>query len=310
MRAWVVVALVAPAALAAQPTPPAILGRWDFKVQGPNGTYPSWLEVTQSGKSLVGRWVGQVGSARPVGHVEWAHDTVRFAIPPQFERGDADLRLEGVLSGGGEQISGTVTLPNGDRHAFTATRQPSLRRTSPPRWGAPIKLIGANMDGWTTQGGRPNQWTITNGVLASPRSGANLMTTRAFDDFKLHAEFRFPKGSNSGIYLRGRYEVQVEDDEAHHDIPDSHEIGGVYGFLWPNEPAAKPAGEWQTYDITLVGRRVTVVLNGKSIIVDQVIPGPTGGALDSDEAAPGPILLQGDHGPIEYRNLVITPARK
>src|SRR5689334_1891266 len=103
VRVWVVAALVAPATLAAQQAPPAILGRWDFKVQGPNGTYPSWLEVTQSGKSLVGRFVGQVGSARPVGHVEWSHDTVRFSIPPQFERGDADLKLEGTLSG--EQLT-------------------------------------------------------------------------------------------------------------------------------------------------------------------------------------------------------------
>ena len=135
------------------------------------------------------------------------------------------------------------------------------------------------------------------------------MTTRTFDDFKLHAEFRYPTGSNSGIYLRGRYEVQVEDSPSDRE-PDSHDIGGVYGFLTPNEAAKKPAGAWQTYDITLVGRRVTVVLNGRAIIVDQLIPGPTGGALDSDEAAPGPILLQGDHGPIEYRNLVLTPARK
>jgi hypothetical protein len=84
----------------------------------------------------------------------------------------------------------------------------------------------------------------------------------------------------------------------------------VYGFLTPNEMAVKPAGEWQVYDITLIGRRVTVVANGKTIINDQIIPGITGGALDSKEGEPGPIFLQGDHGPVEYRNIVIIPAGK
>ena len=67
--------------------------------------------------------------------------------------------------------------------------------------------------------------------------------------------------------------------------------------------------EISPYDITLIGRRVTVVANGKAIIVDQIIPGITGGALDSKEGEPGPIMLQGDHGPVEYRNIIITPAK-
>ena len=115
-----------------------------------------------------------------------------------------------------------------------------------------------------------------------------------------------PKGSNSGIYLRGRYEVQVEDGGG--PEPRSVDMGGVYGFLVPNENATTGADTWQTFDITLVGRRVTVVLNGKTIIADQTIPGITGGALDSDEGAPGPIFLQGDHGTVSYRNIVLTPA--
>jgi hypothetical protein len=123
----------------------------------------------------------------------------------------------------------------------------------------------------------------------------------------LHIEFRYPKESNSGVYLRGRYEVQVEDNKGKE--PSSTYFGGVYGFLTPNEMAAKSAGEWQSYDITLIGRKVTVVANGKKIICDQNIPGITGGALDSNEGAAGPIMLQGDHGPIEYRNIIITPAK-
>jgi len=101
--------------------------------------------------------------------------------------------------------------------------------------------------------------------------------------------------------------VQVEDDYGKE--PSSHLLGGIYGFLTPNEMAAKPAGEWNVYDITLVGRQVTVVANGKEIICKQIIPGITGGALDSKEGEPGPIFLQGDHGPVEYRNIVITPGK-
>ena len=155
--------------------------------------------------------------------------------------------------------------------------------------------------------GAANQWVVVNGVLTSAKSGSNIMTDKKFDDFKLHIEFRYPEGSNSGVFLRGRYEVQVEDNKG--SEPTSTYFGGVYGFLTPNEMAIKAPGEWQSFDITLVGRRVSVVANGKAIITDQIIPGITGGALDSKEGEPGPILLQGDHGPIEYRNIVLTPAK-
>jgi len=141
--------------------------------------------------------------------------------------------------------------------------------------------------------------------LTSKKSGSNLITDEKFTDFKLHVEFRVPKDGNSGVYLRGRYEVQIADNFG--KSPSDIFFGGIYGFLTPNEMAAKPAGEWQSYDITLIGRRVTVVANGKAIIVDQIIPGITGGALDSREGEAGSFMLQGDHGPIEYRNIVVTP---
>lgn len=321
---WTTAAALGPLGAApalAQPRPlPAVVGRWDLRVTDTAGTvYPSWLEVTASGNSaLVGRFVARVGSARPVGRVEYAGGTLRFAIPPQWEGGDGDLRVEGTVDssaagadGAGTRLAGTLTLPDGERHAWTAVRAPSLRRAAPPRWGAPVALFnGRDLAGWTTRGGE-NRWRVEGGVLASPGAGANLVSTRAFGDFKLHLEFRYPAGSNSGVYLRGRYEVQVEDDEeARRDQePAPVDIGGVYGFLAPAAYAARGPGRWQTYDITLVGRRVTVVLNGRTVLADQVIPGVTGGALDSDEGAPGPLMLQGDHGRVEYRNVVLTPAR-
>ena len=176
-----------------------------------------------------------------------------------------------------------------------------------PTWGDPIRLFnGTDLAGWHALG--TNQWRATNGVLESPKSGANLVTDRTFTDYKLHVEFRYPKGSNSGVYQRGRYEVQVEDSVSAE--PQNDMVGGVYGFIAPSEIAAKKPGEWQTFDITLVGRMITVVLNGKMVICNREIPGITGGALDSDEGEPGPLLLQGDHGPIEYRNnIILRPAR-
>ena len=142
--------------------------------------------------------------------------------------------------------------------------------------------------------------------LYNKTPGNNLVSEQKFGDFKLHAEFRYPKGSNSGLYLRGRYEVQIEDNFG--GEAESHRIGGIYGHLTPSSNAAKPHGEWQTYDITLVGRTITVVFNGERILDRQVIPGITGGAIDSNEAEPGPILIQGDHGPVEFRKLTLTPA--
>lgn len=283
-----------------------ILGRWDLTVQGANGPYPSWLEVTLSGnRVLVGRFLSGGGSARPISRVDYVNGEMRFAIPPQWDAVNTDLAVVAKMEGG--VLKGTVTTPNGEVQPFVAQRAPSLRRTTPVVWGAPHALLnGKDLAGWTPFGGT-NRWEIRDGVLTNTRGGANLVTTATFTDFKLHVEVKYPKGGNSGIYLRGRYEVQVEDVAA--DVePQSVHLGGIYGLLVPNENGAKGPDIWHTFDITLIGRRVTVVLNGKTIIADQTIPGITGGALDSDEAAPGPIYLQGDHGPVAYRNIVITPA--
>ena len=281
-------------------------GRWDIVIKTAHGSAPSWLEVESSGRdALVGRFVGIVGSARPISRIVVRADSFHFAIPHQWEDGSGELVVDGRLAGG--KLTGRMTFPDSTSSEFTATRAPLLRRAAAPVWGAPIHLLHANdLGGWHSTA-QPNQWEVKNGVLHSPKSGANIVSDRTFGDFKLHIEFRYPAESNSGVYLRGRYEVQVQDDLGHH--PSTDAIAGVYGFIEPSEVAARKPGEWQSYDITLVGRSVTVVLNGRRVICDRDIPGITGGALDSDEGAPGPILLQGDHGPIEYRNIVVTPAR-
>jgi hypothetical protein len=283
-----------------------IIGRWDLTVQGDNGPYPSWVEVSLSGRStLVGRFVDGGGSARPIAHVTFVHDTMRFAIPPQWETDTAPLRLTATLAQ--DALTGTILTSSGARRTFRGVRAPLLRRAEAPVWGDEITLFGgADMDAWRALPG-PNRWQVIDGILTNTRPGANLATRATFSDFRLHVEFRYPKGGNSGVYLRGRYEVQIEDSG--NAEPLSTHLGGIYGFLVPNQNASRGPGEWQTYDITLVGRRVTVVLNGTTIIADQTIPGITGGALDSNEGAPGPIYLQGDHTAVEYRNIRITPAR-
>lgn len=312
MKIFLYTLFIAAAVLTCNPSRAAILpadsisieGRWDLTISMDGKENPSWLEVTHSGtKTLVGRFVGVSGSARPISKVDFSGNTFSFSIPPQWEKGDNDLKVQGTLTG--QRVAGTVVFPDGKQYPFTGVRAPSLRDRKEGTWAKSIKLIQPETKGWSAMG--PNQWVVENGILKNPKSGSNLVTNEKFNDFKLHVEFRYPKGSNSGIYLRGRYEVQVMDSKGNE--PLAGELGGVYGFIAPSEQVAKAPGEWQSYDITLIGRMVTVVANGKTIITNQEIPGITGGALNSSEGEAGPIMLQGDHGAVEYRNIVITPMK-
>jgi Domain of Unknown Function (DUF1080) len=190
------------------PDPPSIEGRWDITVFADGKEMPSWLEVTHSGtRTLVGRFVGVTGSARPISKVNFSNGKMSFSIPPQWEPEDKDLTVEGTIEG--DRLSGTMVTSDGKNYKWTGVRAPSLRRQAQPVWGDPISLIGEDLKGWRAMG--ENQWVVQGGVLRSPKSGANLVTEKSFTDFKLHFEFRYPKGSNSGMYLRGRYEVQIID---------------------------------------------------------------------------------------------------
>lgn len=274
-----------------------LIGRWDITVDENGKPAPSWLEVKLSGtRTLVGYFVSTSGSARPVAKVNFDNGKFDFTIPPQWEKGDQDFVIKGELTGGG--IEGTIVTSEGKEYKYKGVKAPYLKRTAAPVWDKPINLFnGKDLSGWKAVG-NTNQWEVRNGVLTSPHSGANLISERTFTDFKLHVEFRYQKGSNSGVYLRGRYECQIEDsDKETH--PSSVLYSGIYGFLAPSEINALGPNQWQNYDITLIGRMVTVVANGKTVISNQEIPGITGGALDSNEGEPGPIYFQGDHGPIE-----------
>jgi hypothetical protein len=290
------------------PFPDAVLGRWDMTVQGVDVTYPSWLRVhLRKDNQLHAEFVGRFGSVRYASSTEFANGELTVVVPVQYEATKADLKFVGKLAGD-DRLEGTSVDEKGRPITWTAKRAPVGAPTKSVTWGAPISLLAqGGLDGWKQRSAPKGIcWSVEAGVLTNKTPCSDLVTEKAFGDFKLHVEVMYPAKSNSGIYLRGRHEVQIQDDAG--KAVDSHRMGGVYGFLTPYVNAAKPAGEWQAYDITLIGRRVTVVLNGQTIIDDEIIPGITGGAIDSDEGAPGPLMLQGDHGKISFRNVTLTPA--
>ncbi|SHF74699.1 protein of unknown function [Mariniphaga anaerophila] len=265
--------------------------------------FPGWLEIKRSGFStLVGYYVGYEGSARPISKISYSakDGKYHFTIPPQWMDIE-DIYFEFSLED--DKLTGYEIL-DGHKLYWTGVRAPSLERKEPPVWGNPKNLLDDNLSRWIVPA--KNEFRMVDGVLVNAKAGGNLVTTERYDDFKLSVEFRYPEGSNSGIYLRGRYELQIMDDYGT-DV-SSTGVGGIYGFIEPSVNVAKKAGEWQSYEITLVGRHVTVVYNGVEIISNRIIPGITGGSLDSKEGNPGPIILQGDHGPVEFRKIVITPS--
>ncbi len=278
-----------------------ILGRWDMMVGEGATAYPSWVEIKPDG----GQFVGKVGSARPLKQVEIDGSSVTFSLPPQYESRKDDLIFRGEFVDG--ILSGTTTLEDGKESIWFARMAPELPHFS-PKWGEPIELIQSDLTNWTERSPDwVSHWSIKDGMLDNAEAGSDLITVDAFMNFKLIAEYRYPPKSNSGIYLRGRYEFQILDDfeGQPNGVGNS---SAIYGFIAPRVNTIHPPNEWNTAEITLLGRYVTVVLNGETVIDQQEIPGITGGALDSNEGAPGRLFVQGDHGPVTFRRLTLYPA--
>ena len=286
----------------------AFLGRWDLTLKAPDREYPSWLELRMEGGQLKAQMVSRWGNARPLPKVELLNGRLTFVSPKEEEERPDDMVFEGTLVG--RTLSGTTTGPNGTVWQWTGQRAPALKAKSAPKWGKPIPLFnGKDLTGWKMSGTGTTVWKVEDGNLVSPGNGPELINDAKFEDFKLHVEFNCAANSNSGVYLRGRYEVQIETDSI--EEPPSHHMGGVYGFLAASPELPRKPEEWQTFDITLIGRWITVVQNGQTIIDNKEIPGITGGALDSHEELPGPIYLQGsEKGHVAYRSIVITLAEK
>jgi len=307
----------------------AFLGRWALTIPGGAA---GWLEVKKENGWYDGSILWGGGSVVPVSSIVIEGGQLTVTRTRNVERKDAAgtvLRtqqftetLTGRVEGDTLRLTRTAPKNDGtgfDRADFTGQRIPAL----PPRpdlkavkFGAPITLFnGKDLTGWSLIGNSTeNGWKVVNGQLVNdpvqvegqPRKRyGNLRTAREFEDFNLTLEVNVPAGSNSGVYLRGIYEVQVFD--SHGKPLNSHNMGAIYSRITPSVPAELPAGQWQTMNITLVNRHVTVVLNGTTIIDNQPLMGCTGGAMWSDESKPGPLWLQGDHGPVSYRNLVLRP---
>ena len=283
------------------------LGRWDLTITAPDREWPSWIEIAQKQGKLTADFVGRWGNARPLPKIEIDGTHVKFVSPKDEEGSKSDLVFEGTLNG--KLLEGTATGPDGTPWKWAGVRAPSLKRTKPPEWGEPVKLFnGKDLTGWKMSKPGPPDWKVEDGNLFKPSESPELISDRKFMDFKLHIEFNCGKEANSGVYLRGRYETQIETESAGESAV--HHTGAIYGFIAPNPELPRQPDVWQTYDITLIGRRVTVVQNGTTIVDNQEIPGITGGALNSHEELPGPIYLQGgEKGEVRFRNIVITPAR-
>jgi len=204
----------------------------------------------------------------------------------------------------GDVLEGTTQDSAGNVSPLIAYRQ--------REWDKPIQLFnGKDLKNWKPfrdPGGRPreNKWSIVDGIMTCAGRSQNIMSMQKFMDFKIHVEFRVPEKGNSGVYLRGRYEIQVADSFG--KPVKSNGCGGMYSRITPLVNASKPAGEWQTFDATLVGQYITLKHNGVLIVDNQELEGITGGAIDSQEGKPGPIYLQGDHKKIEYRKIIVYPA--
>jgi hypothetical protein len=280
------------------------VGRWNFNITMPTRTRAAWLGITEKNGALE-VWYqptgGNVYQVRDV-HVSGSHLTL--AVSGASAKQPATT-WELDAKGGkliGVQKRGTDTT------ALTGLRAPELKRPVPKAWTTPESLFnGRNLDGWEPMGNpADSHWTVKDGLLVNEAKGTNLKTTKRFNDVKLHFEVNCPDHGNSGFYLRGRYEVQIEYEPLSAN-PVERRIGSIYGRIAPKVELARTPGQWETFDVTLVGRTLTVVRNGATLIDRQEIEGITGGALDADEGEPGPFYVQGDHtGGLKFRNLTVS----
>jgi hypothetical protein len=214
------------------------------------------------------------------------------------------------LQAEGDKISGVEKRGDKEAAKLSGVRAPSLNRPMPKAWTKPVPLFnGKDLSGWEPLGKPENShWVVRDGELINEAKGSNIKTTHRFDDFRLHIEVKCTEHCNSGIYLRGRYEIQVGTEGG---TQSSHEMGAIYGYAPAAAPVSVKEGDWNIFDITLVGRHVTVVRNGVKIHDNQELAGITGGALDAHEAEPGPFFLQGDHsGGLHYRNITVAVPKR
>lgn len=275
-------------------------GRWNIHVNTPRGRV-WWLEVSGAGTGqLRGSFVGAPGGqVDPVSDIRIANGELFFSLKQHSFK----ARYENG------RLSGSRISP--DPLAFTATRAPELKDTDDGTWKpAPVVRLfdGRSTKGWNKVVATAPGWFVEDGLLKNEPKASDIVSSQKFFNFEAKVEFRHGKGSNSGIGLRGRYEIQIQDNFG--QAPNAHGTGALYSRIAPSVNASRAPGEWQTMTIRLVGRTLTVVLNGTTIIDKQPVVGPTAITTDPNEELPGPITLQGDHGLVEFRTIAITPLKR
>jgi hypothetical protein len=301
------------------------LGRWALTL--PNGA-AGWLGVEEKDGALTSSVLWGGGSVVPTAATKL--EDGKLVVTRITKAKNQKKKTE-------EQITETLTATaDGDAMQLTTVKMkedgkpfgesavtgkrippvPARPDLTAVKLGEPVQLFnGKDLSGWRLiKPEDDNGWSVQDGMLMNRvvkedgKRWGNLRTDAEFEDFNLKTEVRTQEKSNSGIYLRGIYEVQIM--ESFGKPVDSHHMGALYSRITPSVAAEKPIGEWQTLDITLVDRHLTVILNGQTIIDNQPVLGCTGGAMTSDEFKPGPIFLQGDHTNVDYRNMVLRPVVK
>ena len=308
------------------------LGQWTVDIQGGS---VGWIEIRQENNFINGDVLWGGGSVLPVSNIFLASGNMLIiqrsnnVVRRRDENNNPLLTavvtdwME-IVKDGDDRIKGILLRPrrNGigvDTTSFTGVKLPPVPPApdlSKLKFGKTVALFnGKDLTGWKLiNPHQANGFKVADGTLVNDPvqtegaphiSYGNLRTEDVYGDFNIKLEVNVPAGSNSGVYLRGMYEIQVSD--SYQKELDPHNMGALYSRIKPSVNAEKPAGTWQSLDITLCERHLTVILNGIKIIDNQPVYGPTGGAILSDVFSPGPIYLQGDHGKVAYRNILLTP---
>lgn len=284
-------------------------GRWALQSDTASGSRVFWLEV-RDGAQTIGSFFGATGGRlASIRDAQLINGELRFVVerrydgtPPRVVRAFTRAWMNGPGLKGSTEIDDTL-------YRWTGWRSPEIPDRDDGSWkeGTPLGLLRSGLPALTTAvHGRLSEWQFNGVVLRNVTPRANLLVTRdKFWNFKLHVEYKLPPKGNSGIGLRHHYELQLADD--HGEPPDVHGNVSLYSRIAPHVNASRPANQWQKLDLRLVGRDLSVVLNGRNVIDRARIEGLCGLALDPWEERPGPIALQGDHGPVEFRNVVVTP---
>ena len=297
----------------------AFTGNWALTL--PSGG-AGWLGVEEKDGALKSSVLWGGGSVVPTQKTQLTEG--KLVITRLSKQKDKQITETLTITENGDSLTGTTVKVDEAGKSFGQVQfggkripaLPAKPDLSKVKFGEPVSLFnGKDLTGWrlikpdADNGWSVEDWALINRVdKKSGKHYGNLRTDAEFEDFKLTLEVRTQAESNSGIYLRGIYEVQVM--ESFGKPLDSHHMGALYSRITPSVNAEKPIGEWQTMDITLVDRHLTVILNGKTIIDNQAALGCTGGAMTSDEFKPGPIFLQGDHTNVDYRNMVLRSVLK